>query len=190
MSKRISLTAHAHSIILQYLTEGDFAIDATVGNGHDTLFLARQVGIKGKVFGFDIQQQAIEATQTKLETEDNAENTRLFFHSHNRMDQCIPIEYQGHIKVIMFNLGYLPGSDKSIITQTDSTLAALKHSLNLLAKSGIITIAAYPGHTGGMAETNAVDQWLKQLPPQHSVQSLYSSDTESAPRLYIVKKTN
>ena len=188
MTNRISLTAQAHSIIEANLNAGDIAIDATVGNGHDTLFLARQVGVNGKVFGFDIQQQAIETAQSKLQSEQFADNIQLFQLSHNKMEQYIPIDFHGKIKAIMFNLGYLPGSDKSIITQTDSTLEALQQSLNLLDKSAVITIAAYPGHSGGDAETQAIRQWLEQLDSdQYSIKTIYSSDKDIAPRLYVVQ---
>jgi len=188
MTQRISLTEQAHSIIKKHLKTGDIAIDATVGNGHDTLFLTQQVGSNGSVFGFDIQQQAIESTQDKLNNEATITNIQLFHCSHDQMEHFIPQEAQGRIKVIMFNLGYLPGSDKSIITQAESTLKALKSALNILGKTGIVTIAAYPGHSGGKSETDAIQQWHTQLnTDQYSMQTIYSSEKETAPRLYIIK---
>ncbi len=42
-------------------------IDATCGNGFDTLFLCRTAGENGHVKAFDIQEQAIERTR-KLRT--------------------------------------------------------------------------------------------------------------------------
>ncbi len=188
MNKRISLTMQAHTVIQQHLRIGGMAIDATTGNGHDTLFLAEQVGVTGKVFGFDIQQQAIESTQTRLATA-NITNTQLFHSSHDKLEQCIPTEFHGKINAIMFNLGYLPGSDKSIITQTKSSLLAVQQSLSLLDNSGIITIAAYPGHSGGDKETDAIKQWSEQLEKtKYTVNTAFSSDKETAPRLYIIQK--
>jgi len=188
MNKRISLTMQAHTVIQQHLRGGGIAIDATTGNGHDTFFLAEQVGITGKVFGFDIQQQAIESTQTRLATA-NITNTQLFHSSHDKLEQCIPTEFHGKINAIMFNLGYLPGSDKSIITQTKSSLLAVQQSLSLLDNSGIITIAAYPGHSGGDKETDAIKQWSEQLEKtKYTVNTAFSSDKETAPRLYIIQK--
>ena len=188
MNKRISLTTKAHNIIQNYLDVGDYAIDATVGNGHDTLFLGKQVGIAGKVFGFDIQQQALDSTLSKLESE-HIINIQLFHVSHNNMEQHIPTQYYGKINVIMFNLGYLPGSDKSIITHADSTLSALNQSINLLAQSGIITITAYPGHQGGAEETRLIKQWCNHLSTeQYTVQIIYSSDKKTAPVLFIIQK--
>ena len=189
MNKHVSLTTKAHNIIQKYLNACDYAIDATVGNGHDTLFLSKQVGIAGKVFGFDIQQQALDSTLSKLESEHIINNTQLFHVSHSNMDQHIPTQYHRRIKVIMFNLGYLPGSDKAVITHTDSTLVALNQSISLLAPSGIITITAYPGHQGGDKETRLIKQWCNRLSTeQHTVQIIYSSDKKTAPILFIIQK--
>ena len=64
--QRISLLNTAHNSIKKVLHPGDIAIDATIGNGHDTLFLVEQVYPSGLVFGFDIQQIAIESTKEKI----------------------------------------------------------------------------------------------------------------------------
>jgi len=188
MNKRVSLTTKAHNIIQKYLAAGDYAIDATVGNGHDTLFLSKQTGLNGRVFGFDIQQQALDLTLLKLESKQLI-NTELFHVNHSKMEQHIPTQYHRKIKVIMFNLGYLPGSDKSVITRADSTLLALNQSITLLAPSGIITITAYPGHQGGAEETRQIMQWCNCLPTeQYTFQTIYSSDKKTAPILLIIQK--
>jgi 16S rRNA C1402 N4-methylase RsmH len=118
--QRVSLVSVAHSLIKAKLRPGDIAIDATVGNGHDTLFLVDQVSPSGKVYGFDIQQAAIDSTWAKVESCCNApqrpECLTLIQANHADMDEIIPAQYHGKISAIMFNLGYLPGSDKSIIT--------------------------------------------------------------------------
>jgi len=190
MNSRVSLTTKAHNIIQEHLDIGDYAIDATIGNGHDTLFLSKQVGINGKVFGFDIQQQALGSTLSKLESE-HINNTQLFHVSHCKMEQYIPTQYHREIKVIMFNLGYLPGSDKSIISLADSTLNALNQSIRLLAPSGIITITAYPGHQGGDEETRQIKQWCNHLSAeQYTVQIIHSSDKNTAPILFIIQKAS
>jgi 16S rRNA C1402 N4-methylase RsmH len=171
------------------LDVGDHAIDATVGNGHDTLFLSEQVGMAGKVFGFDIQQQAIDATLSKLESNHSFNNTQLFQISHSKMKHYIPTQYHRKIKVIMFNLGYLPGSDKTVITSADSTLLALNQSVSLLAPSGIIAIIAYPGHQGGDEETRQIKEWCHRLSTeQYTDQTFYSSDKKTAPILFIIQK--
>lgn len=190
MNNRLSLTTQAHEIIQANLTAGDIAIDATAGNGHDTLFLAKQVGAKGKVFAFDIQQQAINETHSRLSAEGSIDNTKLFQCSHSEMDAYIPSQYHSQIKAIIFNLGYLPGSDKTITTQTDSTLLALKKSVQLLAATGLISIIAYPGHPSGAVENNHLMQWCKQLnPEQFHIKIINSSDKITAPRLFIITKS-
>lgn len=188
MNKPISLTSLAHNLIKKELSKGNIVIDATVGNGHDTLFLAKQVEIQGTVFGFDVQQQAISTTRLKLKQE-QLENITLFHASHSEMDTHIPIQQQGKIKLIMFNLGYLPGSDKTIITQASTTHIALNKSINLLAPSGVITITAYPGHLGGEAETERVKLWCEQLDPlKYTSEQIKSSDKITAPSLFIIRK--
>jgi 16S rRNA C1402 N4-methylase RsmH len=127
--QRISLVNVAHNHIREVLRPGDIAIDATVGNGHDTLFLVGQVNPSGRVFGFDIQQAAIDSTWLKAKAQGDgspsSEILTLMQASHADMDDKIPRQYHGNISAVMFNLGYLPGGDKRIITRTDSTLTAL-----------------------------------------------------------------
>ena len=161
--QRISLVNVAHNLIRDVLHPGDIAVDATVGNGYDTLFLVEQVSPSGRVFGFDIQQTAIESTKEKFQQTHSPECLTLIHASHADMSDKIPAHYHGNIKAIMFNLGYLPGGDKSVITQTDSTVTALTIASRILSPSGIITVMAYPGHPGGDMETDQVKNWCEQL---------------------------
>ena len=116
----------------------------------------------------------------------------LIHASHADMAEKIPVQYHGKISAIMFNLGYLPGGDKSIITQTDSTLTALNIASRMLSSNGIITILAYPGHQGGDLETDQVKNWCEQLDEdQFKISIVYSSENkESAPRLFVIRKTH
>jgi len=186
----MSLLKLAHQHIQNSLHSGDVAIDATVGNGHDTLFLAQQVGENGRVYGFDIQQAAIVATTEKLQHSHCLDRVTLMQASHAEMAAHIPVHHHGHINACVFNLGYLPKGDKGIITQTRSTLFALNAACQLLAPRGIITILAYPGHAGGDDETARVQQWSEQLDTQHfSVDIFFSAiPSPSAPRLLVVQK--
>jgi 16S rRNA C1402 N4-methylase RsmH len=187
MNKRISLTTQAHQFIQCHLNAGEIAIDATIGNGHDTLFLARQVGEKGLIYGFDVQQQAIDSTQTRLNNDLDFKNTLLFNTSHENLNEFIPKQHHGKIKTVMFNLGYLPGNDKSIITQAKSTLLALNQALELLATNGDITIMAYPGHSGGDEETKQIKQWCSQLNlDKYVMEQINSSEKDSAPVLFTI----
>lgn len=194
--QRISLVNIAHNLIKEVLHTGDIAIDATIGNGHDTLFLVEQVSPSGRVFGFDIQKAAIDSTRVKVASCGNVsllpESLTLIQASHADMDQHIPAQYHGNISAIMFNLGYLPGGDKSIITHTDSTVTALNSASRLLSNNGIITVMAYPGHQGGGLETDQVKSWCNQLVgDQYKISIVYSSENkESAPRLFVIRKSH
>lgn len=188
--QRISLVNTAHNFIKEILRPGAIAIDATVGNGHDTLFLVNQVSPSGKVFGFDIQQTAIASTRAKLMQTHGMECLMLIQASHADMSEKIPVNHHGNISVIMFNLGYLPGGDKNIITGTDSTITALYSACGLLSSKGIITVMAYPGHPGGDLETAQVKNWCEQLDKEHfKIDIIYSVDNkDSAPRLFVIQK--
>jgi hypothetical protein len=188
--KRISLVNTAHNLIREILHPGDIAIDATIGNGHDTLFLAEQVGSSGHIYGFDVQQAAIDSTLDKFQRTQLSDYLTLIHASHADMGEKIPAHLHGKIRVIMFNLGYLPGGDKTVITQTDSTLKALTIAGGILAVNGIITLLAYPGHKGGDLETDQVRNWCEQLDAeQFKVSTLYSTEhKDTAPRLFVIRK--
>jgi tRNA1(Val) A37 N6-methylase TrmN6 len=188
--KRISLINTAHELIRDILHPGDIAIDATVGNGHDTLFLAEQVGPSGQVYGFDIQQAAIDSTLDKFRQARLSDSLTLIHASHADMGDKIPADLHSNISAIMFNLGYLPGGDKSVITLTDSTLTALTVAARILAVNGIITLLAYPGHPGGDMETDQVKNWCEQLDTQQfEVSTIFSAEhKDTAPRLFVIRK--
>jgi 16S rRNA C1402 N4-methylase RsmH len=186
----MSLLKHAHQQIQTILQTGNSAIDATVGNGHDTVFLAQQVTPTGRVYGFDIQRTAIRATLETLQQHQLQDSVSLIQASHADMFTQIPIAEHGNIKAIMFNLGYLPKGDKSIMTESHSTLTALNAACQLLAPQGIITILAYPGHVGGDSETVSVDNWCQQLDSAQFVVNVVLSAIPgpAAPRLFVVQK--
>lgn len=205
MNKPLSLTSKAHQFIQQVLDEGDIAVDATVGNGYDTLFLAQSVGNTGKVYGFDIQQEALDNTYQKLKTNHADKQVALFYAGHETMPILLPEESTGKISAIMFNLGYLPGGDKNRTTGISTTLAALEASLILLASGGRISILAYTGHSGGREETEAVKDWAKKLPTDLYTSSIentgnpasdkasarkldFSSELKSSPELIMIEK--
>lgn len=151
-----SILRAARRLVAGSLRSGGIAVDATAGRGRDTLFLARWVGPQGKVFAFDLQPAAIEETAQRLQTARLAERVRLIAQGHETLGA-----YLETIDAAMFNLGYLPLSDKSVVTQTETTLLALDQCLERLSHRGIITVVAYPGHTGGDVETAAVEQWFQ-----------------------------
>jgi 16S rRNA C1402 N4-methylase RsmH len=159
----------------------DIVIDATIGNGHDTLFLAQLLDEEGIIYGFDIQSKAIEVTQNKLQQMKNMQFNQtespfpmfhLFQANHANMNDYIEKKHHGQISAIMFNLGYMPGSDHLITTEADSTLIALQASIRLLRKGGMISIMVYTGHPAGGLESKAVTNWASLLPQKqfHVVQ--------------------
>ena len=160
MNARQSLTRLAHELLAEALRPGDLAIDATAGNGHDTLFLAQQVGNTGEVYAFDVQARALDATALRLEENQCREIGKLCRTGHENMLQRIPDTWLGNVTAITFNLGYLPGSDKQTVTEASSTLKALDQALLLLKPGGILSVLAYRGHAGGMNEAEAVEAWM------------------------------
>lgn len=143
---------------------GDTVIDATVGGGLDTLFLSRTVGPQGAVFGFDVQQQALDKALQRLASEQAPDNVRLFLAGHEALTEHIPDHLHGKMAGAMFNLGYLPGSDQRVITRPGTTCAAIDTTLGLLRKGGVISMVLYTGHPGGEDEAGAVEDHCASLP--------------------------
>jgi SAM-dependent methyltransferase len=151
----------SHLLIRSFVTLGDHVIDATCGNGHDTLLLAELVGSKGRVWAFDIQKEAIETTAARLDNAGHSESVVLIHDGHEIMtEHC-----SGPVKAVVFNLGYLPGGDRTVVTRPESTLAGLEQSLEILEPGGIVVITLYPGHEGGGQERTVLETRLVLLPP-------------------------
>lgn len=166
---RPPLTRIAHEAIARHLKAGDLAIDATVGNGHDTLFLARQVGPDGHVIGFDIQTTALETARQSLDAAGVLERVTLHQVGHERLAATLPDDWGGRVAAVTFNLGYLPGGDKRLITRAASTLPGLQQALVSLRAGGLLSVLVYRGHPGASAEADAVDRWVKGLETHHRV---------------------
>jgi len=178
------LTELAHEAVKSVLARGEIAIDATAGNGHDTRFLLECVGESGRVFAFDLQAEALARTASASE---NANNLTLLARDHAQMRDAIPQEFCGRVGVVMFNLGYLPGSDHSFTTQPASTLKAVADALELLRPGGVLTVLAYTGHPGGTEEAEAVAKLFGELPEPFEVREERAEVGQtSAPRLFVV----
>lgn len=189
MPPRISLVDEAQRAVAGVLGSGGIAIDATAGNGHDTVFLAKTVGPAGKVYAFDIQQTALATAAARLQQARLAAQVELIHAGHETMAQHLAQDHIGKIDAIMFNLGYLPGGDKTVITSAATTLQALDDAARLLAPNGVLTILAYPGHRGGDTETTAVRHWCGRLDSRDSIaQHLCVPDKSYAPQLWVVRK--
>ncbi|MDC0088282.1 FAD-dependent oxidoreductase [Akkermansiaceae bacterium] len=182
-----SLLHRAHVIIKAIIEEGESAIDATIGNGHDTLFLAKCVGNEGKVIGFDIQADAIVSTANRLEEAGvDAKCYDLYQESHANL----AARTSENVAVIMFNLGYLPSGDKEVITQVESTMRALKAGLEKIRRGGVLSVMCYPGHTGGDTEAKEVKSWLTALHGDDYGVTLFQREgaKETTPFLLIVSR--
>jgi len=185
-----SVLDFAKRLSTQALDEGAVAIDATVGNGHDTLFLAQAVGPAGRVYGFDVQAPAIERTRQRLVEASVAARVTLIHDGHETMNQHVPAEVQGRVAAVMFNLGYLPGGDKTRITTPDTTIGALDRACQYLTSDGVITVVQYVGHEGGAAEARAVNDWAEAL-DQTRFQALayrFVNQRNDPPRLLAISR--
>lgn len=171
----------AHDFLAQVITPEDIVVDATMGNGHDTLFLAK---LAKQVYAFDIQNQALEKTSQRLE-EAGLSNVNLILQGHETVDQFVT-----EVKAAIFNLGYLPSADKSIITQPQTTLEALEKLCQMLVKGGRIAIMIYYGHEGGDIERDAVLDFVSQLPQQEYTATIYRTlnQINNPPFLVMIEK--
>lgn len=182
-----NLLVTAHERISQVVSAGDLVVDATMGNGHDTLFLAKCVGSGGVVIAFDMQSDALVATRERL-VEEGIEPSRFQLHqkSHAELNEYVTTD----VAAVVFNLGYLPRADKSLVTQTDSTIIALNHSISCLRSGGVLSVMCYPGHSGGDAEAEAVVRWMKELEPSIAKVDKYQriNAEEKSPFLMVALK--
>ena len=187
-SKPVSLTRLAHSIIRRAIQPGDTVIDATAGNGHDTLFMAQCVQELGRVFSIDVQHSAIESTAEKLRTNGVTQVVQIE-DDHSIVLDRLQQESQS-VRAIMFNLGYLPGGDKQQITTRDSTKKAVTSGLQLLSAGGVMTVTAYRGHPGGQEEARAVDEIAQEVNVEIFTVDVIpgSEENEASPVLYVFRR--
>lgn len=181
---------YAHVLAARALEAGSVAIDATVGNGHDTVFLAQTVGPQGTVIGFDLQADALDRAEERLTEHAPEAEVHLLHAGHEDMGASVPEDAQGEIAAVMFNLGYLPGGDHSLTTQPDTTLQALVDATHLLHIGGVITVVQYTGHEGGPEEAEAVTEWASTL-PQDTFQVLsyqFVNHRNDPPQLLAIEK--
>lgn len=179
-----------HTWIRALVSPGDRAVDATCGNGHDTLLLAECCGATGKVWALDIQEEAVRATRERLAQHGHAEGIEVHCGSHTDWESLPGAS--GPLSCVVFNLGYLPGSDKQITTQADATVLAHERFLSHLAPGGALFTTVYVGHEGGPEEAAALLDWAQGLDPgQWSVaRHAWINQPESAPFILIIQRRN
>lgn len=166
--------------------EGAQVIDATMGNGHDTLWLCELVGESGRVYAFDVQPEAVERTRQRLVDASVADRAHLFCAGHERMGEFV----NESVDAVVFNLGWLPGAEHGVTTRTDTTLRAVNAALKLLKEDGLMTVCIYPGHDEGTRELNALMEWGAHLDDcrYDVLLKTYLNQPNNPPRMLAVKK--
>ncbi len=149
----------AADYMIRTLREGDIAIDATMGNGHDTQFLCSLVGEGGHVYAFDVQQSAIDNTAARLAEAGVLQRATLILDGHQNMADYV----KQPVRAVMFNLGWLPGAAHAVTTKVETTIKAVDAAAQLLVPGGIMTICVYPGHEEGGRELSALLEWAGAL---------------------------
>ena len=156
----IDLIRLEKEFLLPHVRPGCVAVDFTMGNGHDTLWLSNAVGSGGKVYAFDIQPEALENTRALLEKENASPNYTLILDSHDNFASYVP----GGFDAGLFNLGYLPGSGrKQLTTMRSTTLPAVERALGMLGPDAVLLVAVYPGHPEGAAEGEELGRYFSSL---------------------------
>lgn len=172
---------HIQEFVQSYLKENinkdDITIDATIGNGHDTAILAE---LSKFVYGFDIQELALVNT-TNLLKEKGLSNYELINDSHENI-----LNYIKDFKCIVFNLGYLPNSDKKITTTKKTTLKTLKSLTSYLKQNQFIIITCYPGHQEGKMEADAVLDFVGKLNSSFSVSKYELINKDNKPPFVVI----
>ena len=173
--------------ILEHLSEGEVAVDFTMGNGNDTLFLSKSVGEEGKVYAFDIQEEALVSTRQHLEENGAPENYTLICASHHRVKEFV----KEPIKAGMFNLGYLPRSGrKAVTTMRETTMPAVEAAIELLAPDGVLIVAIYPGHEEGALEGDMLREYFKTLSRfKICASEFHILNSPTSPYFYLVEKS-
>jgi len=176
----------AREALERAVSPGDTVVDATMGNGHDTLFLAEQVGPEGHVYAFDIQESALVSTGSLLEEHGVSSRVSLHCVSHAKLKEYVPCP----VSAVVFNLGWLPGGDHRVTTLCASTEAAVRGALDLLLPGGILTVCVYPGHEEGNREKDMLLDFFSSLSNRefNVLRQSFLNAGEGAPECLIVQK--
>ena len=176
----------ARDVLLRAVKPGDRAVDATMGNGHDTVLLCGLVGPEGKVYAFDVQPEAVERTRNLLREQGLEDRAELFCRSHAEMESAV----SGGLAAAVFNLGWLPGGNHAVTTRWESTRAAVEAALRLLKPDGVLVICAYPGHPEGERELEELIRMLSSLSSReyNVLRQCFLNASPGAPECFVVQK--
>ncbi len=173
--------------ISEHLGQGEVAVDFTMGNGNDTLFLSRTVGKEGRVYAFDIQEEALASTEAHLKASGADENYTLICASHHMVRDYV----KEPIKAGMFNLGYLPRSGrKSVTTMRETTMPAVEAAIDMLLPDGALIVAIYPGHEEGALEGEMLREYFRTLSRfEICVSEFHIINSPDSPYFFLVEKS-
>lgn len=160
--KKYQITEYCHQFLKEHIRENDICIDATAGNGFDTEFLCSLTGPGGRVYAFDIQQQALEHTKERLQGAGYDDCAVLISASHERMAEYVKEE----VGAVVFNFGYLPGGDHRIATTGETSVAAIRQGMELLRTGGVMSLCIYSGGDTGYEEKEQILGFLQELDPK------------------------
>lgn len=186
MKNPYQITEFCHHFLKDYIHENDCCIDATAGNGNDTEFLCRMAGAGGKVYAFDIQEEAILHTRQRLEEAGLQERAVLIRDGHERMQEYV----REQAAVIVFNFGYLPGGDHRIATKEETSLQAVSRGLELLKLGGVMNLCIYSGGDTGYEERDALLDYVKGLDPKKwlvIVSSYYNRKNDPPLPVFVIR---
>jgi predicted methyltransferase len=180
----------ARTLLQKAISEGDVTVDATMGNGHDTRFLAELVGENGHVFAYDIQQEALTSTAKRLKKHQLVDRTTLLHESHAKIAETIPAHLHGNVTAAIFNLGYLPGGDKNITTNPDSTIQAIEQLLDVMVVEGIIILVIYHGHPEGQIERDILLDYVRNIEQEkaHVLNYQFMNQVNNPPFIVAIEK--
>lgn len=177
----IDLTERCHRILSKHIHKGDVAVDCTAGNGRDTMFLADAVGPEGKVLSFDVQKQAIRNTEALIGGKRPWVELYLASNAHMwKYVNFVP-------SVVMYDLGYLENGSRTVMTQSEDTLASVTSAVRIVGKGGAVSIITRPDHDEGAREECLLLDLLKSLPEEEFEVSTYKG-AGSATLHIVVKK--
>jgi tRNA A58 N-methylase Trm61 len=181
---------YAKKLLEMTITSGDVVVDATLGNGHDTLFMANLVGKNGTVYGFDVQEDAIRTSIGRLSEHGLTDRVTIFHNGHEHLSKLIPAEHHGKVKAAIFNLGYLPGSDKSVVTKPETTISAIEQLLEIMVPEGLIILVIYHGHAEGAVERDTLLTYCQNIDQKkaHALQYRFINQQNNPPFIVAIEK--
>lgn len=175
-----------HSLLTHRLKQGMTVVDATVGNGYDSLHVLKILDRSGKLIGLDIDPLAIENTQRLLWENGYKDYAQLYCTDHQNLQQFVDVP----VDCILFNFGYLPGNKQRYTTIGSSSCQAVHAGLNLLKQGGMMILVLYTGHIEGSIESQMLGELVKALDQKkyHVFQLTYPNQVNNPPYLVYIER--